>query len=46
VNAALAMKVRRGKLDRLVAADAAERGPVDPAVLAEVSAELDRLDRA
>jgi hypothetical protein len=45
VSEALSQHVRRLKLQRLVEADAAERGPIDPQLEAQVEAELAALDR-
>jgi post-segregation antitoxin (ccd killing protein) len=44
VSDAVSRHVRRLKLEQLVQADEAERGPVDPDVEAQVDAELARLD--
>ena len=44
VNAALERQVRAIKLDRLVRADEAERGPIPPDLRAQVDAELAALD--
>ena len=45
VSDALSQHVRRLKLQQLVAADLAERGPIDPEVRAQVEADLARLDQ-
>ena len=44
VSDAVSRHVRRLKLEQLVQADEAERGPVDPDVQAQVDADLARLD--
>ena len=44
VSEAVSRHVRRLKLEQLVQADEAERGPVDPEVRAQVDADLARLD--
>ena len=44
VSDAVSRHVRRVKLEQLVEADAAERGPLDPDVQAQVEAELAALD--
>jgi hypothetical protein len=46
VSDAVSRHVRRVKLEQLVRADAAERGPLDPDVQAQVEAELAALDGA
>src|SRR4051794_31226730 len=45
VSEAVSRHVRRLKLEQLVQADEAERGPVDPEAEAQVEAELAALDR-
>jgi len=45
VSEAVSRHVRRVKLERLLQADEAERGPVDPEAEAQVEAELAALDR-
>lgn len=45
VSEAVSRHVRRVKLERLLQADEAERGPLDPEAEAQVEAELAALDR-